>query len=78
MHQEGHIKESVMMYTTGKPDWLYPVRSGFLHSARKSPWCKYSDLSGGLVEQRDQSPVLEQSLARAQDASKRATMEAES
>lgn len=57
--------------------WLYPVRSGFLRSPRKSPRCKYSDLSGGLMEQGDQSPVLEQSLARAQDVPKRATMEAE-
>lgn len=77
MHREGHIEESVIMCTKGNADWLNPVRSGFLSSARKSPWCKYSDLSGGLMEQGDQSPVLEQSLARAQDAPKRATMEAE-
>lgn len=60
---------------TGRAGWLYSSRAGTLHSAENSPWCKYSDLSGRLMEQRDQSPVLEQSLARTQDAPKKSQAE---
>lgn len=80
MHREGHSKECLICVQ--KRMWrltalalgrltLYLARAGILCSEGNCPWCKYSDLSGGLMGQRDQSPVLEQSLARTQDALKK-------